>query len=42
MQAVVEDLEGLQHVAPVLPLVVESFVEHVHNLVEVGRAVACD
>jgi len=38
VQAVVEHLEGLEHVAPILALVVQALIEHVHDLVEVGRA----
>ena len=37
MQAVVEDLQRFQDVPPVLALVVQPLVEHVHNLVEFGR-----
>lgn len=39
MQAVVHNLQRLEDVSPVLALVVEALVEHVHNLVELGRAV---
>jgi hypothetical protein len=39
VQAVVEDLERFEYVAPVLALVIESLVEHIHHLVEVGRAI---
>ena len=38
MQTVVEHFERLQDVAPVLSPIVESLIEHVHDLVEVGRA----
>jgi hypothetical protein len=38
VKAVVEDLEGFQDVAPVLALVVETLVEHVHDFVEIRRA----
>jgi len=38
VEAVVEDLERLQDVAPVLALVVEALVEHVHDFVEIRRA----
>ena len=38
MQAVVEHLERLEDVTPVLSLVVQSLVEHIHDLIEVGRA----
>lgn len=40
MQAVVQNFQALQHVSPILALVVEALIEHVHNFVEVGRAVA--
>jgi hypothetical protein len=39
VEAVVQDLESLQDVAPVLPLVVQTLVQHVHDLVELGRPV---
>jgi hypothetical protein len=39
VQTVVEDLERLQNVAPVLALVVQALVQHVHDLVEICRAV---
>ena len=39
MEAVVEYFERFQYMAPVLALVVESLIEHVHNLVEIGRTV---
>jgi hypothetical protein len=39
VEAVVEDLERFEYVAPVLALVVESLIEHIHHLVEVGRAI---
>jgi hypothetical protein len=39
MQTVIQHLEGLEHVAPVLALVVEALVQDVHDLVE-GRRVA--
>lgn len=39
VQAVVEDLERFEYVAPVLALIIESLVEHIHHLVEVGRAI---
>lgn len=40
VQAVIEDLERLEDVSPVLALVVESLVNHVHDVVEVvGSAV---
>jgi hypothetical protein len=38
VKAVVEDLEGFQDMAPVLALVVEALVEHVHDFVEIRRA----
>lgn len=38
VQAVIEDLERLEHMAPVLALVVQALVEHVHNLVKVLTA----
>ena len=40
MQAVIQHLQTLEHVSPVLALVVEPLVEHVHDLVEIGGAVA--
>jgi hypothetical protein len=36
VQTVVEHLERLENVTPVLALVIQSLVEHVHDLVEVG------
>jgi hypothetical protein len=42
VQAVIQDLQALEHVPPVLALVVEALVEHVHDLVEVGAAVVGD
>jgi hypothetical protein len=43
VKTVVENLEGFQDVAPVLALVVEALVEHVHDFVEIRRAekIAC-
>jgi hypothetical protein len=38
VEAVVKDLERLQDVAPILALVVEALVEHVHDFVEIRRA----
>lgn len=38
MEAVVQNLERLQDVAPILPFVVEPLIEHVHDFVEVIRA----
>lgn len=38
VQAVVEYFERLQHVAPILALVIEALVQHVHDFVELGRA----
>lgn len=40
VQAVVEDLESLEDVSPILSLIVQALVEHVHNLVEFGRAIS--
>ena len=40
MQTVIQHLQTLEHVSPVLALVVEPLVEHVHDLVEIGGAVA--
>lgn len=42
MQTVVQNLQTLEDVSPVLALVVEAFVKHVHDLVEVGAAVEGD
>lgn len=42
VQTIVQHLQALEHVPPVLALVVEAFVEHVHDLVEVGAAVESD
>ena len=38
VEAVIKDLERFQDVAPVLALVVEALVEHVHDFVEIRRA----
>jgi hypothetical protein len=38
VQAVVEHLERFQNMAPILALVVQPFVEHVHDLIKVCRA----
>jgi hypothetical protein len=35
VQTVIEDLEGLEDVAPVLALIVEALVDHVHDVVKV-------
>ncbi len=37
MQTVVGNLERLEDVPPVLALVVEPLVDHVHDFVELGR-----
>jgi len=39
VQAVIEDLERFEYVAPVFALIIESLVKHIHHLVEVGRAI---
>lgn len=39
MEAVVEDLQGLEDVSPVLPLVVQPLVQHVHDVHKVGAAI---
>jgi hypothetical protein len=38
VKAVVENFERFQDVAPVLALVVEALVEHIHDFVEIRRA----
>lgn len=38
MQAVIQHFEGFQDMPPILALVVESFIQHVHDLVEVAGA----
>lgn len=38
MKTVVEDFESFEDVAPVLSLVVEPFIEHVHDVVKVTRS----
>ena len=42
VQAIIQHLQTLEHVPPVLALVIEALVEHVHNLVEIGAAVERD
>src|SRR5690242_3127490 len=39
VQTVVQDLQCLEDMAPVLSLVVQSLVEHVHDVVEIARSV---
>lgn len=39
VQAVVQHFQTLEHVAPILALVVEALVEHIHDFVEVRRTV---
>lgn len=39
VKTIVQDLEGLENVSPVLSFVVQALVDHVHNLVEFSRAV---
>lgn len=39
VQAVIENLESLEDVSPILSLVVQALVEHVHDFVELSRAV---
>jgi hypothetical protein len=39
VQTVVEDLESLQDVSPVLALVVETLVDHIHDIVEFGGTI---
>lgn len=41
VQTVVKDFERLQDVSPVLALIVQALVEHIHNLVEVTGVVEC-
>lgn len=38
MQAIVQNLQGLQDMAPILAFIIQSLVEHIHNLVEVAGA----
>ena len=38
VKAVVENFERLQDVTPVLALVVEALVEHIHDFIEIRRA----
>lgn len=38
VKAVVENFERFQDMAPVLALVVEALVEHIHDFVEISRA----
>lgn len=40
METVVEDLQRFKDVTPVLALVVQSLIQHIHNFVEVCRATA--
>lgn len=37
MKTVIQDLERFQDVAPVLALIVETLVDHIHDLVELVR-----
>jgi hypothetical protein len=41
VQAVVQHFESLQHVSPILALVVQPFVEHVHDLEEIRSSETC-
>jgi hypothetical protein len=36
MKTIIQNLEGFKYVTPILPLVVETLIDHVHNLVELG------
>jgi hypothetical protein len=36
MEGIIEDFQGLQHMSPILALVVETLVEHIHDLVEIA------
>lgn len=38
METVVEHLERLENVTPILALVIQSLIQHIHNLIEIGRA----
>lgn len=40
MKTVIQDLESLQDMSPVLALVVQALVQHVHNLIELVRSAA--
>ena len=40
METVVEDLQRFKDVTPVLALVVQSLIQHIHNFVEICRAAA--
>lgn len=40
VQAVIQNFQALKYVPPVLALVVQSLIEHVHYFVKVGGAVA--
>lgn len=39
MQAVIQHFEGFQDMPPILAFIVEAFIQHVHDLVEVAGAV---
>ena len=40
VQGIIEDFQGFQDVAPVLAFIIQSLVEHVHDLEKVGGAVS--
>jgi hypothetical protein len=37
VETVIQNLESLQDVSPVLALVVQSLIDHIHDFVELGR-----
>ena len=39
MEAVIQDLKRLQYVSPVLSLIVQSLVQHIHDFIEFVRSV---
>lgn len=39
MQAVIEDLQGLENVPPILAFIIETLIEHVYYVVELGGSI---
>ena len=38
METVIENFQGLQDVSPILPLIIQPLVQHVHNVHKIGAA----
>lgn len=42
VKTVIQHLQGLQNMSPVFTLVVQAFIEHIHNLIECFRPIVLE